>query len=92
MDSSVPALPAEQKLSAQTSWYRKYSVAMLESSRVKVFDRIESARKAIQDRVAELRFRVPANDREREDLKNALGHLSNLLQTISGETKGILWD
>jgi chromosome segregation ATPase len=89
---STRAPLAEHNFPTKRQWYSEYSAAMLESNRANALDRIESARQAIQNRAAELRFAVPENNREREDLQSALGHLSNLLQTMSGEAKGIVWD
>ena len=67
---------------ADGSWYLDYCAALIESDKTKLLARIEHAKQAIQDRIAEL-HRVPENTaHECSDLSDALTHLDMLLEQI----------
>ncbi len=73
-------------------WYRVYYLAVLEGDRHKAKVKIDRAQSAIQDRLIELRSQNPSSPREPQDLCNALLYLGILLQHMSGDTGGVLWD
>ena len=60
-------------------WYHAYRVAMLETDTSKIFISVESARKAIQDRVYELSHSLCASDHESKELDRAMRFLNMLL-------------
>ena len=76
----------------QPSWYQAYFLAMVENDRSLALTRIESAQKAIQERVAELDRFTPADSREIQDLTNALIYLGILVMHVGGESESLLWD
>lgn len=76
----------------EPSWYRTYYLAVLEGDRYKAKVKIDRAQQAIQDRMAQLRSETPCTPREPQDLCNALLFLGILMQHISGDAGGVLWD
>jgi hypothetical protein len=76
----------------EPNWYRMYYHAVLEGDRHKAKTKIDRAQQAIQDRLIELRSQAPCTAREPQDLCNALLYLGILLQHISTEAGGVLWD
>jgi hypothetical protein len=73
-------------------WYRTYYLAVLEGDRYKAKAKIERAQNDIQDRLIALRSETPTTPREPQDLCNALVYLGILLQHMSSEAGGVLWD
>jgi len=76
----------------EPTWYRTYYLAVLEGDRYKAKAKIDRAQQAIQDRMMELRSQAPNTPREPQDLCNALLYLGILLQHMSGDAGGVLWD
>lgn len=76
----------------EPNWYRVYYHAVLEGDRYKAKLKIDRAQHAIQDRLTELRLQSPSTPREPQDLCNALLYLGILLQHMSGDAGGVLWD
>lgn len=76
----------------EPQWYRTYYLAVLEGDRFKAKGKIDRAQQAIADRMLELRSETPNTPREPQDLSNALLYLSILMQHISTEAGGVLWD
>lgn len=76
----------------EPQWYRMYYLAVLEGDRHKAKGKIDRAQQAIADRMLELRSQSPNSPREPQDLSNALLYLSILMQHISSEAGGVLWD
>jgi|GEM_PF-6232115 hypothetical protein len=76
----------------EPNWYRIYYHAVLEGDRYKAKAKIDRAQHAIEDRLIELRSHSPCNPREPQDLCNALLYLGILLQNMSSEAGGVLWD
>jgi len=73
-------------------WYRTYYLALLEGDRRKAKMKIDRARHEIEDRLVELRTHAPGNPREPQDLCNALLYLGILMQHMTAESGGVLWD
>ncbi len=65
--------------STSREWYRAYCAAMLEPDVNKVFTSVESARKAIQERVRELNLGYSSSNHESKELDRALNFLTMLL-------------
>ena len=76
----------------EPSWYRTYYLAVLEGDRYKAKAKIDRAQQAIEDRLIELRSETPSSPREPQDLFNALLYLGILLQHMTSDTGGVLWD
>ena len=76
----------------EPNWYRIYYHAVLEGDRYKAKAKIDRAQQAIENRLIELRSHTPSSPREPQDLCNALLYLGILLQNISTEAGGVLWD
>ena len=76
----------------EPNWYRIYYLAVLEGDRYKAKIKIDRAQHAIQDRLIELRSESPSTPRESQDLCNALLYLSLLLQHMTADAGGVLWD
>ena len=76
----------------EPSWYRTYYLAVVEGDRHKAMTKIDRAQHAIHDRLVELRSASPSTPREPQDLCNALLYLGILVQHMSGDTGGVLWD
>jgi hypothetical protein len=77
---------------SEPSWYRIYYLAVLEGDRYKAKAKIDRAQHAIENRLIELRSESPSSPREPQDLCNALLYLGILLQHMTGDTGGVLWD
>ena len=76
----------------EPNWYRVYYLAVLEGDRYKAKTKIDRAQHAIQDRLIELRSASPSTPREPQDLCNALLYLGILVQHMTADAGGVLWD
>ena len=93
VDSERDCVAADAKEGTGSSnWYPIYYAAMLENSRDKALCRIARAKKAIQDRLEQLRSAPSAHPRETRDLDNAWNYLGILLHNAGTEDGRILWD
>ena|SRR5882724_10493088 len=72
------------------AWYRAYCAAMLESDASKILERVESARKTIQDRAFELKCSLSANNPETNELDRAQRFLTMLLNCSATNDGNIL--
>ena len=61
------------------TWYRAYCAAMLETDASKILERVESARKTMQDRAFELNCNLSVNNSESTELDRAQRFLTMLL-------------
>ena len=87
-DATQPASGTEKP----PAWYQSYFSAILETNQNRAHAKIDQARKAVQDRIIELKFNFnPNNSREIQDLNNALTYLQILLEHISRDEK-TLWE
>jgi hypothetical protein len=80
-----------EKTRGERFWYRAYCTAMLQTDADRVFQEVEFARKAIQDRVAELNRQSSESPRERRELHEASHYLSLLLDCSLHEGGRLLW-
>jgi len=89
-------LPTEARnariLRDEPNWYRIYYLAVLEGDRCKAKTKIDRAQQAIEERLIELRSESPSSPREPQDLCNALLYLGILMQNMSADAGGVLWD
>jgi len=76
----------------QPSWYRIYTLALLEANRDQAVKKINSAQKAIHERLTELDSAAPTSPREPRDLRNAQTYLRILSRHIGSESASIFWD
>ena len=83
---------ATRAIGNEPNWYRIYYLAVVEGDRHKAMTKIDRAQQAIQDPLVQLRSESPSSPREPQDLCNALLYLGILLQHISADTGGVLWD
>lgn len=77
---------------AEPMWYRVYYHALLEGDRDKAKVKIDRARRAIQERLRDLRSLPPSTVREPQDLENAQTYLGILSQHIGSDSGNVLWD
>jgi len=76
-------LERKSSVDAQTpEWYHLYFEAVLEADAYKALIQIERASRAIEHRLGELRFRLPDNPNEIQDLNSALTYLKLLVLNI----------
>jgi hypothetical protein len=73
-------------------WYQIFFEAMQERDRFRALPQIERARRAIRDRVNELRSFPLENVNEVRDLDSAATYLCILLQHVASESGDLLWD
>ncbi len=73
-------------------WYELYFAAVTEGNEGRAVQQIERARRAMQDRMAEMSCAVAANADELQDLTNALTYLAILLQHVGHEGENLTWD
>jgi hypothetical protein len=94
-NSSAPrssqAIDKEGSAHKCSPWYRAYCAAMLQLNAGKLFEEIEAAQQAIQDRLAELASGAQDADGESGELQRALNYLLLLLRCSNMEGGQLLW-
>ena len=75
-----------------SGWYQLYFAAVTEGNESRAVLQIERARRAMQDRLVELRRAEAADGGELQDLNNALTYLAILLQHVGREGENLIWD
>ncbi len=73
-------------------WYQLYFAAVTEGNESRAVPQIQRARRAMQDRLVELRRAKRADGGELQDLNNALTYLAILLQHAGREGGNLIWD
>ena len=71
--------------STNQEWYRAYCSAMLETDINKIFESVESARKAIQERARELSQSLSGSHHENTELDRATRFLTMLVNCSQTE-------
>ena len=71
--------------STSREWYRAYCSAMLETDVTKIFESVEFARKAIQERAKELTGNFSGSNHESNELERALRFLAMLVDCSQKE-------
>ena len=94
-DSLSGALLAPAEIERETykssPWYRAYCSAMLQLDADKFLHEAEIARRAIQNRVAELVREKTGSNGEPTKLHEALDYLSLVLECFRQEGRQLLW-
>ncbi len=75
-----------------SGWYQLYFAAVTEGNEGRALLQIERARRAMQNRLIELRRAKGADGGELQDLNNALTYLAILLQHAGREGGNLIWD
>jgi hypothetical protein len=75
-----------------SGWYQLYFAAVTEGNESGAVLQIERARRAMQNRLVELRCAKGADGGELQDLNNALTYLAMLLQHVGREGGNLIWD
>jgi len=89
---SVKITPRVPLLPKSSSWYQIYFAAVVESDPYKALFQMESAQKAMQDRIIELHRTPFSSTGEMEDLKSAMNYLGLLLENMQTQHQSQQWD
>ena len=74
-----------------SGWYQLYFAAVTEANESRAVLQIDRARRAMQERLVELRSAKGADGGELQDLNNALTYLAILLQHVGREGGNLIW-